>query len=138
MTRKKWGFGMGSRWAENQRGFTLVEMLIVITILGILVSIAMPGFQRTVIRAKEASLKRTLFIFRDVIDQHYADNGTYPDSLEDLVEKRYIREIPTDPFTRVSSTWVVVPPQGEEKGAVFDLHSGSYKVGLDGVPYNEW
>lgn len=118
-------------------GYTLIELMIVLTIIGILVSIAQPNLQKTVIRAKETSLKRSLFVMRDVIDQHYADHGRYPDSLEDLIQKKYIRAVPQDPFTRSDDTWVILPPEGEE-GAVFDVHSGSRLVSLDGVPYHEW
>ena len=124
---------------KNQRGFTLIEMLIVISLIGILATIATPNFQRYIIRAKEASLQRTLFILRDMIDQFYADHGRYPDSLEDLAEERYIRSVPKDPFTNSASTWVIIPPEGSsEEGGVYDVHSGSYLVSLQGVPYNEW
>jgi general secretion pathway protein G len=122
---------------RRMAGYTLIELMMVLTIIGILVSIAQPNLQKTVIRAKETSLKRSLFVMRDVIDQHYADHGRYPDSLEDLIQKKYIRAVPQDPFTRSDDTWVILPPEGEE-GAVFDVHSGSRLVSLDGVPYHEW
>jgi len=112
--------------------------MIVITIISILASIAQPSFQQYRIRAKETSLRRTLYVFRDVIDQHYADRGQYPDSLEELVAKTYIRAIPQDPFTRSADTWITTPPGEGEKGSVFDVHSGSDLVGLDGIPYNEY
>ncbi len=121
----------------GKKGYTLIELMIVLTIIGILVSIAQPNLHKAVIRAKETSLRRTLFVLRDVIDQYYADHGKYPDSLEMLVEKHYIRGIPKDPFTGSNTTWVIVPPEGEE-GQVYDVHSGSDLVGLNGVPYNEW
>ena len=123
----------------NQRGFTLIEMLIVISLIGILASISAPNFQRYVIRAKETSLKRTLFVLRDVTDQYYGDHGKYPDSLEQLAEERYLRAVPKDPFTNSATTWIIIPPEGDsEEGGVYDVHSGSYLVSLQGVPYNEW
>ena len=123
----------------DQRGFTLIEMLIVISLIGILASIATPNFQRYIIRAKEASLRRTLFVLRDVVDQYYSDHGKYPDSIEDLEDERYIRSVPKDPFTNSTSTWIIIPPEGNsEEGGVYDVHSGSYLVSLQGVPYNEW
>jgi general secretion pathway protein G len=113
-------------------------MMIVIAIIGILTNMALPNMQRAIIRAKETSLKNTLFVLRDVIDQHYADHGRFPDYLEDLTEKKYIRNLPKDPFTNSVSTWIIIPPGEGEEGAVFDIHSGSRFVGLDGIPYNEW
>ncbi len=115
----------------------MIEMMIVLSIIGILATIAQPSFQKTLIRAKETSLRRSLFVMRDVIDQYYADHGRYPESLEVLVEERYLRAIPQDPFTKSSSTWITIPPEGEE-GGVYDVKSGSDLVGLNGTPYNEW
>ena len=123
---------------NTDKGFTLIEMLIVIALIGILVTIAAPSFQRSIIRARETSLKHTLFVFRDVIDQYYSDNGKYPETLETLVKSHYIREVAKDPFTRSRDTWVLIPPEGDEVSGVYDVHSGSDMVSLDGVPYNEW
>ncbi|MBW1746058.1 MAG: hypothetical protein JRJ25_07015 [Deltaproteobacteria bacterium] len=76
---------------------------------------------------------------RDVIDQFYADYGKYPDDLEALAEEKYIRAVPIDPFTKSASTWIIIPPEGdEEEGGVYDVHSGSDYVSLNGTPYNEW
>ena len=123
---------------KNRKGYTLIEMMIVISIISILATMAMPSFQRSLIRAKETNLRRTLFIMRDTIDQYYADNGRYPDSLQDLETGKYIRQIPMDPFTGSSDTWITIPPEGFAEGTVYDVHSGSNKVSLEGTPYNEW
>src|SRR5262245_33671815 len=92
-------------------------------------------------RAKEAVLKEDLYILRDVIDQHFADKGKYPSSLQDLVDAGYIRKIPVDPLTNSSDSWVIetVPAEdGEEAGGVYDIHSGAPGTALDGTSYAEW
>jgi len=125
--------------SQKSSGFTLIEMLTVISIIGILMSIAVPSFQKHIIRAREASLQNTLFVLRDVIDQYYADHGRYPETIEVLVEKQYLRSIPLDPFTKSSTTWILIPVDSEEgETGIFDIRSGSYNISLKGVPYNEW
>jgi general secretion pathway protein G len=124
----------------NQRGFTFVEIMIVLVIIGILLTLAQPNFTTSVQRAREATLKENLFILRDVIDQHYADHGEYPPTLEALVEKRYLRKIPKDPVTGSDTTWALVHDTKEDgtEAGIFDVRSGSDQTGLDGTPYNTW
>jgi general secretion pathway protein G len=130
---------LGSRLSALQ-GFTLIELLIVISIIGILVTLAQPYYQRAVTAAKEATLKEDLFILRDVIDQYYADNGKYPQGLNDLVDNKYIRRIPKDPVTGSAETWALVlftDEQGQQNG-IFDVRSGSEAIALDGTRYSDW
>lgn len=122
---------------SHHRGFTLVEMLIVVTILGILASLAVPYLSKQIRRSKESVLRENLFTLRDVIDQYYADKGRYPTSLQALVAEHYIRAVPKDPFTGSADTWVTLPPPDGGEG-VYDVKSGSDGVDSSGVPYREW
>lgn len=124
-------------------GFTLIELLIVMTIIGILASIAVPSYQRSLIRAREAVLAEDLYQMRQAIDAFFGDNSRYPDSLEELMEKKYLRGIPRDPFTNTAESWYIISPEASAEGIpvpgrVFDVRSGSDLVGLNGVPYKEW
>ncbi|WP_136514095.1 type II secretion system protein [Geomonas edaphica] len=137
---------MLKRILKTTRGFTLIELMIVVTIVGILAAIAAPNYQWGIIKAREAVLREDLYNFRTTIDQYYADQGKYPDSLQELVDNKnkYLREIPKDPFTKSNDTWVVSPPttsettDGAATGGVYEVHSGSPLIGSDGKPYNEW
>lgn len=127
----------------SQSGFTLIELAVVMTIVGTLTSLAIPSYQRSLIKARETVLMEDLFQLRTSIDAYFADNAKYPDSLDDLVAKRYLRQLPKDPFTDSADTWEEVPPEPMEDGTVvpggvFDVHSGSDLMGLDGTPYREW
>jgi general secretion pathway protein G len=91
-------------------------------------------------KSKEVTLKQSLAVMRDAIDKFYADTGRYPNALDELAEKRYLRAVPVDPITESATTWVVVPPQesGGAKGAVYDVKSGASGAGLDGTEYAAW
>ena len=128
---------------SSNRGFTLIELMIVMTIIGILASIAAPNYQRSVIKAREAVLMENLYQMRRAIDAYFADHTKYPESLEALVEAKYLRGIPVDPFTNAADTLETVAPtptaEGEvAEGGVENVLSGSELVGLNGIPYREW
>ena len=141
------GPGHPVRWVARhfRPGFTLIEILIVITIIGILITLAQPSFNRAVTSAKEATLKENLFILRDIIDQFYADNTKYPASLSELVEKGYLRQVPKDPTTGSAESWVLVAapedpaqPPGSQQPGIFDVKSGSEGTARDGSRYADW
>jgi general secretion pathway protein G len=127
----------------KQRGFTLIEMLIVISIMVILISIAVPMYQRSVVRAREAVLRDDLFTLRSVIDQYTMDKAKAPQSLQDLVEAGYLKVIPKDPITNSSDTWVtetedVMLSVDQTQPGITDVHSGSSATSLEGTPYSSW
>jgi general secretion pathway protein G len=123
---------------KHKSGFTLIELLVVMTIIALLLSIVAPRYFGSVSKAEEAVLKEDLMLMRDALDKFRADTGQYPDLLEDLVSKKYLRKIPEDPVTHDNTTWIVVPPGSAEKGAVFDVKSGAPGNSRDGTPYAEW
>jgi general secretion pathway protein G len=107
------------------KGFTLVELMVVLAVIALLLSVVVPDYMGKMRRAEEAVLQQDLALMRDSLDKHYADTGKYPASLEDLVAKQYLRAIPKDPFTQSAATWVAVPPQDTRKGNVWDVKSGA-------------
>ena len=126
---------------QSHRGFTLLELMIVMAIMGILITIAQPNLKQSIVRAREAVLREDLYQIRDALDQYYADNGKYPAQLADLINqsektKSYLRGIPKDPFTGADD-WITIALESEE-GGVFDVHSASPLVATDGTAYNTW
>ena len=107
-----------------------------ISIGGILLTLAQPSFNATVVKARETALKQNLFTMRDVIDQFRADSGHYPNSMDELTTAGYLKRVPVDPFTKTATLWQEVRDQTD--GGIFDIHSGSDLVGTDGTAYNLW
>jgi general secretion pathway protein G len=120
------------------RGFTLVELLVVLAILALLLTLAVPRYFSGIERAKEATLRQDLNLIRESIDKFYADNGIYPKSLEDLVERKYIRKLPIDPITESADTWVITSPEPPLEGDVYDINSGAIGTAKDGSKYADW
>ncbi len=124
--------------AMRQRAFTLIELLVVLAIVALLLSLAAPRFFPSVDSAKDTILADNLRNTRAVIDQFYADTGRYPDSLEQLVEKKYIAAVPVDPVTDSRTTWIIVAPEDGSKGAVYTIRSGAPGLDRNGKPYLDW
>jgi general secretion pathway protein G len=130
------------KW-RTARGFTIIELMVVMTIIVTLATIAMVQYRQSVQFAKESVLKDDLFKMRDAIDQYYADKNQYPPTLEDLVTGGYLRAMPKDPMTNSTSSWQAVPAEPEPNNpalapGVYDVKSGSDLVAMDGSRYSEW
>jgi len=131
---------------DKQKGFTLIEIIIVFALIGILVGLGIPQFRNATIRARESILKESLFQMRKLINQYYTDKGKYPASLQTLVDEEYLRTIPIDPITRSSETWLEIYQTLTEdeimmielEVGIVDVHSGSNEKALDGTLYNTW
>lgn len=119
------------------RGFTLIELLVVLAIIALLLSLAVPRYMKSVDTASETVLLTNLQSLRQVIDAFHSDNGRYPESLEQLVERRYLRSLPVDPITESSQTWILVAPPATAQGRVFDIRSGAQGVTRAGRRYGE-
>jgi general secretion pathway protein G len=123
---------------RKRAGFTLIELLVVLGIVALLLTLAVPRFLPRIDGARETILADNLRNTRAVIDQFYSDTGRYPDSLDQLVEKKYLRALPVDPVTDSSGTWIVVPPEDGAKGAVYSIKSGAPGNDRSGKPYLDW
>jgi general secretion pathway protein G len=120
------------------RGFTLIELMVVMLIISLLLTIAVPRYLHSLARSKEAVLKQDLSALRESIDKFYGDTGKFPESLATLVEKRYVRSIPVDPIAKSAEKWVIILDDEPEDTGVKDVHSGAEGAGQSGVPYALW
>lgn len=121
----------------RRRGFTLVELLVVMTIIAALLTLAVPRYFQHLDRTRETVLRSDLATMRDAVDKFFSDTGRYPESLEELVTRKYIRKLPVDPITESVETWVVVAPADPKLGAVYDVRSGAAGTTRDGKPFGE-
>jgi general secretion pathway protein G len=119
-------------------GFTLIELLVVLAIVSTLLLLVTPRYFNRVDAAKEAVLRDNLRTTRDVLDKYYGDHGRYPETLDELVEKKYLHGLPVDPITGSSATWQVLPVPEGYKGAVYDIRSAAPGTAADGSKYAEW
>jgi general secretion pathway protein G len=126
------------RTSRASRAFTLIELLVVMSIIATLLTLAVPRYFQSTDKAREAVLKQNLSQMREAIDKYYADRGRYPDTLDDLVGKKYLRSVPLDPETDSTQTWLLISPDEAGKGGVFDVRSGAKGLGLDGTGYSTW
>jgi general secretion pathway protein G len=121
-------------------GFTLIELIVVLTIVSLLLTLAAPKYFQSIQRSKETALKQNLATLRDAIDKFYSDQGKYPDALADLASKRYLRMLPQDPVTQSVDTWITLAPPSAANvpGQVYDVRSGAAGNAVDGTAYAEW
>jgi general secretion pathway protein G len=135
--------GDGTERRRALRGFTLIELMIVMTVVTVIMAIAVPMYQRAIVRAKESVLKNNLFTIRTLIDEYTFDKTKAPQTLDDLVRDGYLRQVPIDPITNSNQTWRITMEDAmssvnQMEPGIFDVHSGSDQISLEGTPYSEW
>jgi len=140
--RTMWDVSRGRR-GRREAGFTVIEMVIVISLIALLAGMTLVNHRHGVTRAKEAVLKEDLFQMRDAIDQYYADKTKYPESLDVLITDGYLRRLPEDPFTKSATTWITIPAEADPNNpaapaGIYDVKSGSDAKALDGTNYADW
>ena len=123
---------------KRSRAFTLIELLVVMAIIGLLLSLSVPRYFKNIEKAKESVLRQDLAVMRDGIEKYMGVTGVYPESLKDMVIKKYLRKIPVDPMTERSDSWVIVAPETKDIGNVFDVKSGAQGKASDGSDYASW
>ena len=121
-----------------RKGFTLIELIIVMAIVSLLLTLAAPRYFRSIERSKETVLKANLASTRDALDKFYSDTGKYPDQITDLVDRKYMRTLPWDPIAESAVSWTTVPPPGGQAGAVYNIFSGAQGAGSNALPSAEW
>lgn len=124
--------------SRARRGFTLVELMVVMAIVSLLLALALPRYFGHLEQSRETILKQDLAVMRDALDKFHDDRGRYPETLEELVSARYLRALPADPLTGHSDTWLLIPPADGETGGVFDVRSGAPGTARDGSAYADW
>lgn len=123
---------------RGKRGFTLVELMVVMAIIALLLALALPRYFKHLESSRETILRQDLAVMRDAIDKYHGDRGRYPDSLDELVSARYLRALPVDPITERADTWQIVAPAGDAAGALYDIKSGAPGVARDNSAYASW
>ena len=128
---------------RRQRGFTLIELLVVVAIIGILAAVAVGQYRKSIVRAREAVLKENLFVMRSQINMYFADKGHYPYDLQSLVDDNYLRDVPFDPITQSTDTWVTEYAELDDadistEPGIADVKSGASGSSLDGTSYSDW
>lgn len=132
-----------NKFRQAIRGFTLIELMVVMAIISVLLAIALPIYQKSIVRAKESVLRNNLFTLRTMIDEYTIDKQKAPDTLQDLVSEGYLRQVPQDPMTGSDQTWKIIMEETSIQGSngtpgIFDVKSGSDKTALDGTLYSDW